>query len=127
MSKESSTGKKLTIKVDKEEKLTIDGTEKKIENLEADFFERLVDKALADEVDFVLESKGIVGNFFQTIQSGTAADSELRKLYEKTLADSKTTDEADSKSSEAQESEPASEANLESETEVESAPEAEEF
>ena len=127
MSEESSTGKKLTVKVDKEDKLTIDGTEKKIEELKADFFEKLVDKALADEVDFVLESKGIVGSFFQTIQSGTTADSELRKLYEKTLADSKTTDEADSKSSEVQESEPASEANLEPETEVESVPEAEEF
>ena len=29
MSEESSTGKKLTVKVDKEDKLTIDGTEKK--------------------------------------------------------------------------------------------------
>ncbi len=127
MSEESSTGKKLTVKVDKGDKLTIDGTEKKIEELKADFFEKLVDKALVDEAAFVLESKGIVGNFFQTIQSGTTADSELRKLYEKTLADSKTTDEADLKSSEAQESEPAFEANFEPETEVESASEAEEF
>lgn len=75
----------------------------------------MVDKALADEVDFVLESKGIVGNFFQTIQSGTTADSELRKLYEKTLADSKTTVEPDSKSSDTQESESATEPEPEAE------------
>lgn len=110
MSEESSTRKKMTVKVDEEDKLTIDGTEKKIEELKADFFEDLVDNALADEVDFVLESSGIVGNFFQTIQSGTAADSELRKLYEKILSDNNASGEYDSESSDAQESEPASEA-----------------
>lgn len=127
MSEESSTEKKMIVKVDKEDKLTVDGVEEKIEEFKADFFEKLVDRALADEVDFVIESKGIVGNFFQTIQSGTTADSELRKLYEKTLSDSKTTNEADSKSLEVQESEPTSEANLEPETAVDSVLDVEKF
>ena len=99
MSEDLSAEKKLTVKVDEGDKLTIDGTERKIEELKADFFENLVDKALANKVDFVLESDDIVGKFFKTIQSGTAADSELRKLYEKTLNDNKVSDKDDSKSS----------------------------
>jgi hypothetical protein len=113
MSEDSSAEKKLTVKVDEGDKLTIDGTEEKIEELKADFFENLVDKALANEVDFVLESNGIAGNFFQTIQSGTTADSDLRKLYEKTLTDNKVSDEDDSKSSDAQKTKSATEAEPE--------------
>ena len=101
MSEDSSVDKKLlSVKVDEKDNLTINGAEKKIEELEAEFFEELVDKALADEVDFVLEDDGgIVCNFFKTIKDGTSADSELRKLYEKTLTDHKVSDENDSKSS----------------------------
>lgn len=93
------------MKVDKEGNLTINGAEKKIEELKAKFFEELVDKALADEVDFVLEDNGIVGNFFTTIKNGTSANSELRKLYEKTFDDGKASDEANSESSDSTESE----------------------
>ena len=102
MSEGLSAEKKLTVKVDKGGKLTIDGAERRIEELKADFFENLVDKALANKVDFVLENNGIVGNFFKTIQTGTAPGSELHKLYERTLADNKISDEGDSISSDAQ-------------------------
>lgn len=102
MSEGLSAEKKLTVKVDEGDKLTIDGAERRIEELKADFFEDLVDKALANKVDFVLESDGIVGNFFKTIQTGTAAGSELHKLYERTLADNKISDEDDSISSDVQ-------------------------
>ena len=94
MSEYSNAGSKLTVKVDEEGRLTVNGVETKIEELKAEFFEELVDKALADEVDFVLEDNGIVGSFFKTIKDGTCAGSELRKLFEKVRADSETSDDA---------------------------------
>lgn len=94
MSVNTNTPNRLIVKVDKEDNLTIDGTEKKIEELDAEFFENLVDKSLADEVDFCLEDSEIVSNFFATIRDGTSAGSELRKLYEKTRADWTTKDKA---------------------------------
>lgn len=109
MSEDSSADTKLTVKVDEEGKLTIDGVEKKIEELKARSIEELVDKALVDKIDFVLEDDGIVGNFFKTIKDGTSADSELRKLYEKTRADNEASDGANSEPSDASESESESE------------------
>lgn len=87
MSENSSANNSMAVKVDKDGILTIDGNEKKIEELKGEFFENLVDKALADEVDFIIEDNGIIGSFFTTIKNGTSPDSELRKLYEKTCED----------------------------------------
>lgn len=96
MSDNPSADVRLIVKVDENDNLTIDGAEKKIEELKPEFFEELVDKALIDKVDFVLEDKGIVSNFFKTIKDGTAVDSDLRKLYLKACANDVPSDDADS-------------------------------
>ena len=68
----------MKISINEKGVLFVDDKEKKITDLNAEFFENLVNKSLTDEVVYDINSDSPIGEFFKKIQEETAVESDLR-------------------------------------------------
>lgn len=71
----------LIIAVDKNGKLFINGEEREIKDLDAQFLDHVVTKSLDNNVFYDIEGENPIGDFFKTLEEGTKEGSELRNLY----------------------------------------------
>ena len=73
----------ITVRVEKNGDLFIDGIKKEIVDLTRECLESIVDKSLEGQVAYQIEGEMPIAKFFTSLEEGTAEGSELRKMKDK--------------------------------------------
>lgn len=73
----------ITVRVEKNGDLFIDGIKKEIVDLTQECLEEIVDKSLEGQVAYQIEGEMPIAKFFTSLEEGTAEGSELRKMKDK--------------------------------------------